>query len=91
MTNEDIAKKLVELGGNEWKKGEYHRIYIDGYDVKNLLNNEHAYFGKTHTIYFNVNTGLFAGNRTSKSQINNANILLEEWLETVQGSNGEER
>ena len=28
LTNE-VIEKLVEMGCNEWKKGDYHRIYVN--------------------------------------------------------------
>ena len=76
MSNLDIAKKFINLGGNEWKKGGHYRVYIDGHIAKKFFDDEHAYFGSTHKIYFNALSGEFGGNY--KSGIENLNILLNE-------------
>lgn len=31
MSSNEIISKLVEMGGNEWQKGNYHRVYFNGF------------------------------------------------------------
>jgi hypothetical protein len=36
----DKVKKLLSIGGKEWKKGDKHRIYFDGESVEKLIGIE---------------------------------------------------
>lgn len=75
-TEKTTVEKLIELGGNEWKKGAYHRVYVESYVVKHFFDSEHASFGKAHKVFFDVNVGKFASQSTSVAE--NLNIMLEE-------------
>jgi len=72
----EIKNKLIDLGCKEWKKADMHRIYIDGVDAKMLFNNEHASFGKKHTVFFDVVNGCF--NCSDKSIKSNLNSMISE-------------
>ena len=72
----EIAKKLIELGGDEWEKGAHHRVYVYGYVVKKFFDNEHAAFGKAHKTFFDVTLGKFKSENSRVEE--NLNILLEE-------------
>ncbi len=76
MNNENTAAKLIELGGDEWKKGNHHRVYVYSYVVKKFFNNENASFGKSHEVHFNTKTGKFFC--SNKSVENNLNCLLDD-------------
>lgn len=56
----DAIRALVEMGGNEWKKGDYHRIYFN--DLGSRL-------GLTVTRY---NTGNISGARLDGERISNS-------------------
>ena len=73
-----IKGRLIGLGCKQWKKGEHHRIYLDGIDAERLFDDHHARFGKSHTAYFNVNTGQFWCSNKKVSE--NLNILADEYF-----------
>lgn len=77
-TEKTTAEKLIELGGNEWKKGSHHRIYVYGSITEEFFNNCHASFGKAHKVFFNVNAGKFSS--TNEKVAYNLNLMLDgEW------------
>lgn len=76
LSKDQIKASLLEMGCNEWKKGNHHRIYFDGVDAKRVFDDEHAEFGKSHKVYFDVNDGEFKC--SNKSIENNLNCMISD-------------
>ena len=71
MAEKTLAQKLIDLGGNEWKKGKFHRIYIESFVAVKFFDDQCASFGKAHTVYFNVETQeFFCSNRRVSNNLN---------------------
>ena len=71
MAQKTLAQKLIELGGKEWKKGSFHRVYIESLVAVKCFDDQHASFGKAHTVYFNVETQeFFCSNRRVANNLN---------------------
>lgn len=75
MNSETVKDQLINLGGSEWKKGDHHRVYIEGYVAAKFFDSDHARFGKAHKTFFNVVTGQFSS--SSMAVKNNLNIMME--------------
>lgn len=74
-----ITTKLISLGGKEWKKGDYNRVYVDSSIVESFFGSSHAGFGRQHKVYFDVDKVRFCSSNDRVAE--NLNCLLDEWAQ----------
>lgn len=82
MTNEQI-QKMVELGGNEWKAGEKHRVYFDRETLHRLAGLEIELYNTG-----NVSSAKLNGKKISNSRANH--LMMDKfgkfWFDVISGN-----
>jgi len=71
-----MEKKLIVLGGNEWKKGDYHRIYFNSQSLQEFYGLELEYY-KTGSISHATLDGERISHSQARKELGN---LSDNWV-----------